>query len=454
MEILFLADNFPPECNAQASLVYERACYWVKWGARVTVLTCAPNFPDGNVYPGYKNDWYRVENVSGIRVIRVRTFIAANAGKVRRILDYLSFMVAAVIAGLFQPRPDIIVATSPQFFAAVGGWLLAFLRGLPFVMEVRDLWPDSIVAVGAMKLGFALRCVEKLELHLYRQAVAVVVLTPAFRDNLVRRGVPPQKVHVIMSGVDLSRYSPGDRDKCLATEWRIEPNHFVIGYIGTLGMAHGLRNVLDAAQHLTDPHIRFLLVGTGQEREELIAESRRRGINNIIFVPAQPKQMIRRFWSLCDVSLVHLRNAPLFETVIPSKIFESMGMGLSVLLAAPKGQASEIVDKERMGICVPAEDPQALAVAANELKLDEAKRQLFARNSLAAAARYSREQKSGEMLTMLNRLSADHRLNEPETMTASLSALAKQLNAYPRPTITYSPQNTEEEVKSQIHFSR
>jgi hypothetical protein len=137
MNILFLADNFPPERNAQASLVYERACYWVKWGATVTVITCAPNFPEGKVYAGYRNGWRSVEEVAGIRVVRVKTFIAPNAGKALRIIDYLSFMLAACVAGLFEARPDVIVATSPQFFAAVGGWLLAFLRLRPFVMEVR-----------------------------------------------------------------------------------------------------------------------------------------------------------------------------------------------------------------------------------------------------------------------------------------------------------------------------
>lgn len=427
MNILFLADNFPPERNAQASLVYERACYWVRWGARVTVITCAPNFPEGKVFPGYKNTWYQVEEMSGIRVVRVKTFIAPNSGTLRRILDYLSFMVAAVIAGLLEPRPDAIVATSPQFFCAVGGWLLSFLRYLPFVMEVRDLWPDSIVAVGAMRRNIALRLLEKLELLLYRKAASVVVLTPAFRSNLLARGVEPDKVHTIVSGVDLSRYSPLQRDHALAAEWMIEPQHFVIGYIGTFGMAHGLANVLDAAQLVGDRDIRFLLVGTGQARDELSAEIQKRCIENVILVPAQPKEVIRRFWSLCDVSLVHLRNTPLFRTVIPSKLFESMGMGLPVLLASPEGQASEIVNQEQMGVWVSAEDPQALASAAAELKRDQTLRRRLARNSLAAAVRYSREQKSREMWALLNSICGGRSLPESDATPSSLAALSQQV---------------------------
>jgi colanic acid biosynthesis glycosyl transferase WcaI len=428
MNILFLADNFPPERNAQASLVYERACYWVKWGAQVTVLTCAPNFPEGKVYPGYRNRWHQVEEISGIRVVRLKTFIAANSGHMRRILDYLSFLVAAVVAGLFERRPDVIVATSPQFFAAVGGWMLASLRRLPFVMEVRDLWPDSIVAVGAMKRNIALKWIEKLELLLYRKAAAVIVLTPAFRENLLSRAVPAEKVHVILSGVDLDRYSPVPRNHSLAEQWGMQPGDFVLGYIGTLGMAHGLKNVLDAAELVSDPDILFLLVGTGQQREELVAEAQRRGISNVLFVPAQPKEWIRDFWGLCDVSLVHLRDTPLFQTVIPSKIFESMGMGLPILIAAPKGQASGIVENEQVGCWVPAESPQALATAATELKNDCNLRRRFAQNSLAAAPRYSREHASHSMLALLKMVCGKDSPLNPEATLHTLQALSRQLS--------------------------
>jgi glycosyltransferase involved in cell wall biosynthesis len=294
-----------------------------------------------------------------------------------------------------------VVATSPQFFAAVGGWLLSALRGLPFVFEVRDLWPDSIVAVGAMRRSLALRSLEKLELFLYRRAAAVVVLTSAFRDNLLSRGVPDAKIHVILSGFDLSRYAPLARDGATAAQFGLSPGDFVIGYLGTFGMAHALRNVLDAAELVAGTPIKFLLAGTGKEREQLVAEAQRRGLGNVIFIPPQPKEDMPRIWSLCDISLVHLRNAPLFGTVIPSKIFESMGMGLPILLAAPEGEASRIVEEQGSGICVPAEAPQALASAASLLQLDRALREKLGRNSLAAAPRFSREKKSEEMLHVL-----------------------------------------------------
>lgn len=417
MNILFLADNFPPERNAQASRVYERACYWVRWGHSVTVLTCAPNFPEGKLFPGYKNRWYRVEEISGIRVIRVKTFIVPNAGTVLRTADYLSFMFSALIAGLFAARPDLVVATSPQFFAAVGGCALSILRRLPFVLEISDLWPDSIVAVGAMRRNLALRWLEKLELFLYRRAARIVVLTPAFRDNLVRRGVPLAKIDVVINGVDLQRYRPQPKDPSLLEDWGLGKPSLVVGYLGTHGMAHALENVLAAADLVKDSGIMFLFVGTGAARSRLIDEAERSGLHNVRFVPSQPKETMPALWSVCDVALVHLRNTPLFRTVIPSKIFEAMAMGLPILLTAPEGVASGIVTGERAGICVPAEDPQALAEAVAHLNSDHELLHELADRSAGAAPRHSREVQARCMLASLNS-AMGHQPESPQSRTA------------------------------------
>lgn len=401
MEILFLADNFPPEKNAQASRVYERACYWTRWGHAVTVITGAPNFPEGKVYPGYQNRWRQIEHMDGIRVVRVKTFMAANAGRLLRILDFLSYMLSALLFGLFERKPDVLVGTSPQFFTAIASWALSVIHNVPFVFELSDLWPDSVVAVGAMKRNLLVRLAEKMELFLYRQAAAIVALTQAFKDNLVRRGVPPRKVHVVLNGVDLARFQPSPKDRRLAQEIGIAPDEFVISYIGTHGMAHGLRNVLDAADLLGDTRIRFLFVGPGAEREKLIGEAQTRKLRNVTFVPAQPKNRMAAFWSLSDVALVHLKNTPVFETVIPSKIFEAMGMGLPVLLATPGGEARTIIENEGAGVWVAPGDPEALAKACRLLAgSPELVRRLAAR-SLRAAPGYSRERQARCMIEVL-----------------------------------------------------
>jgi glycosyltransferase involved in cell wall biosynthesis len=403
LNILFLADNFPPERNAQASRVFERACYWIRWGHSVTVITCAPNFPEGKVFPGYRNRWYQVEHIRGIRVVRVKTYIAANAGTYKRILDFLSYMVTAFLAGLLQSGPDVVVATSPQLFAAVAACALCFVRRRPFVLELSDLWPESVVAVGAMRHGLVLRWLEKLELFLYRRAVQIVALTAAFKNNLARRGVDPDKISVVVNGVELSMYSPRQKDPDLARRWGIEPQHFVVGYIGTLGLAHALENVLAAAALDGDPSIRFLFVGPGAERDKLAAMAAQRSLSNVIFIPAQPKERIPFFWGLCDLALVHLRNVPLFETVIPSKIFEAMGMGLPLLLASPKGEASQVLASTGAGIWVPPEDPHALHNAVVALKNNRSLGGELACRSRDSARLFTRERQARELLLILER---------------------------------------------------
>jgi len=404
--------------------VFERACYWVRWGHQVTVITTAPNFPEGRLLPGYRNRWRQDHTMDGIRVVRMKSYIAPNRGVARRSLDFLSFGATGLWGALTEERPDVIAATSPQFFAAVAGYAAGALRRLPFVFELGDLWPASIAAVGAVRQSAVLRMLERLELYLYRRSSAVVALTPAFKDNLVARGVPAEKIAVVMNGVDMSRYAPRPQDATLARQWGVE-NRFVVGYLGTHGMAHALDNVLNAADRLRgEPDIRFLLVGAGAERDRLLADARQRGLSNVVFQGVQPKSAMPDVWSLCDVALVHLKDSPVFAEVIPSKIFEAMGMGLPVLLAAPEGQASRIVLDDGAGVWVPAERPEALADAVTALRDDADARQALAQASLAAAPGHSREAQARQMLRVLELAAAGqgHRAGvEPTTVAAGSS---------------------------------
>ena len=423
VNILFLSENFPPETNAAATRVFERACYWVKAGHRVTVITSQPNFPEGKLFPGFENRWRHVEEISDIRVVRVKTFIAPNRGVVLRTIDFLSFMITGIWAGLFEPKPDVIAATSPQFFAAVAGWLLAGIRRVPFVFELGDLWPASITAVGAVRPGLALRLIEKLELHLYARAEAVVALTHAFKDNLTARGVDADKIAIIPNGVDLWRYAPRDRDAKLARQWDLD-GCFVVGYVGTHGMAHALGNVLDAAERLKDrDRIRFLLAGAGAERDTLINAAEQRNLDNVIFLPPQPKDAMPSVWSLCNIALVHLKNDPVFAGVIPSKMFEAMAMGLGVLLAAPEGEASQILLDDEAGVHVPAEDPEALAEAVTRLADDPEGLKVLAGKSLAAAASHTREYQARHMAAVLE-LAAERRGREAAKQATAVSRSA------------------------------
>lgn len=404
MHILFLTENFPPETNAAAARVYERATYWADWGHQVTVITCAPNFPNGKLFDGYHNTWYQTEEMTGIKVVRVKTYITANQGVIRRSLDFFSFLFTGFFAGLFQSKPDVIVATSPQFFAAVAGWSLGVARCRPFVFELGDLWPTSISAVGAMQNGFLLSTMERLELFLYRRSALVVALTHAFKANLVSRQIPAGQIQVVLNGVDLHRYGPRERSISLAAEWNIGEK-FVIGYVGTHGMAHGLQNVLDAAERLKEyTEILFLFVGAGAERDRLIHEAKSRGMSNVKFKQSQPKDLMPEIWSLCNVALVHLKNAPAFAEVMPSKIFEAMAMGLPILLVSPEGEASQLIGFHGAGSWVPAGNPEKLATTILSLSGDKDILSRYAQASLDAAQLHSREKQAQKMLSVFEQV--------------------------------------------------
>lgn len=402
MRILFLSDNFPPEGNAPATRLYEHATRWIRDGHAVTVITCAPNFPEGKLFDGYKNGWRRVEIIDGIRVVRVKTYITANEGFLKRTLDYMSFMLMGFLMGLFEPRPDVIVATSPQFFCAIGGWALAVAKWRPFVLELRDLWPASIIAVGAMKKGHVIRALERVELFLYRRAKAIVSVTHSFKEDLVSRGIDGNKIHVVINGVDLDRYEPRSRDVKLAQEFRLE-GKFVAGYMGTHGMAHALPQVLEAAEQLKHrDDIVFFFAGSGAARgqvEQLVAE---RMLKNVRLIPRQPKDRMPALWSLCDVSIVPLRDTPTFATVIPSKIFESMGMGVPILMSLPEGEATKIVRTTQSGLCVPPEDSMAMSEALMFLADNPDQLRKLACDARRAAPQFSRDTLAKEMLRVLN----------------------------------------------------
>jgi len=405
MHILFLSDNFRPESNAPAARLYEHAVRWVRAGHDVSVITCAPNFPEGKVYAGYKNRWRDVEWIDGIRVVRVKSFITANEGFLLRTLDYMSFMVSSFIFGLFERRPDVVVATSPQFFCAVGGWTLSVLRRLPFIFELRDLWPASIEAVGAMHSSWVLRALERLELFLYRRADAIVAVTESFRVDLVRRGISSEKIYVVMNGVDTEYFAPRPIDSELSTVFDTA-GKFVVGYLGTHGLAHNLPNVLESVAMLRDrSDIVFIFAGSGADRKRVEEIVREKDLTNVRLIPRQPKEVMPRLWSLCDLTLVPLRNSPVFSSVIPSKIFESMGMGVPIIISVPAGEAVDIVLASNAGVAVPPDDPVAMAQEIARLADDRKMLAEFKAAAAAAAAQYSRSAQAERMLGIIAKYS-------------------------------------------------
>jgi len=405
MHILFLTDNFPPETNAPASRTFEHARRWVQAGHRVTVVTGAPNFPSGKIHAGYRNAIWQRETLDGIDVVRLWTYITANEGFLKRTLDYVSFMAAAILACPFLPRPDVIVGTSPQFFTPCAALVVSWLRRRPFVFELRDLWPDSIVAVGAMRETAAIRLLRKLEYFLYRRASRIVSVTNSFKRVLVGNGIDPEKIAVVPNGVDLDAYLPGPKPIELEAKLGVA-GKFIAAYVGTVGMAHGIGTLLDAARRLRErADIAFVVVGTGAQQAELAETSRREGLDNVIFVGAVSKAEVRDYWRLCDVAVVLLRDTPLFRHVIPSKMFEAMGMERAIVLGV-KGESEEILLASGAGITIPPEDATALADAVAKLA-DERQRceTLGRRGRVFASEHFNRAKLAGMMLDELGKCS-------------------------------------------------
>ena len=406
MHILFLSDNFPPEVNAPASRTHEHCREWVAAGHQVTVITCAPNFPKGRVFDGYRNALWQCEVIDGIRVVRVWSYITTNVGFLGRFLDYVSFMLAATVASLCIRKVDVVVGTSPQFFTACAAWMVGGLKRRPWVFELRDLWPESIKAVGAMKNPTVIGLLEKLELFLYRRATRIVTVTHSFKRTLGARGIDTDKIDVITNGVDISRFSPRPKDKALMRDLAFE-GKFVAGYIGTHGMAHALETVLQAAQRLKampgGESFQFLFLGDGARKLDLQAQAAQMRLDNVVFVESVPKDEVARYWSVLDVSIIHLRRTELFTTVIPSKIFECMGMGLP-LLHGVAGESAEIVQREGVGLVFEPENVHQLVHHLLAMHGDAEARDGYRRSGPQAARRYDRRTLALEMLGILERV--------------------------------------------------
>ena len=373
MRILYLTHYFYPEGNAPATRVYEMSRRWAKMGHEVTVVTGVPNVPSGVVYEGYANRLLQSEVVDGVRTVRVWTYLAANQGAGRRILNYLSYMLFATVVSLWLRRPDVVIATSPQFFCGWAGVWLSRLRRLPFILEIRDIWPESIVVVGAMSNARLIRFLEWLEGRLYRAAGKIVTVGEGYRKQLEARGVPSLKVAVVPNGVDRELFAVRREASGLRSEYGLG-DAFVCSYLGTIGMGCGLSVVLRAARILRESRrndIKFLLVGDGAVREELEQRSRDENLQqHVVFTGRQSKHRMPDFLSISDACLVHLSRNELFRTVMPSKIFEAAAMAKPIVLGV-EGFAAEVVERAGAGICIQPENERELVSAVERLASDQ-----------------------------------------------------------------------------------
>jgi colanic acid biosynthesis glycosyl transferase WcaI len=410
MKILYVSQYFPPEMGAPSARVHELAKHWVKAGHRVTVLTGFPNHPTGIVPEAYRRRMWRIttrERADGIEVVRTWLYPAPNRRPGERMLNYSSFCVSACLRGMFLGRPDVVIATSPQLLVGLSGWWISRLKRCPLVFEVRDLWPESLLASGIGQEGSLLiRGLDEMTSFLYRHADRIVVVTEAFKADLTtRRGLPAERIDVIANGVETHEFYPRTDSQVLRQHLGLD-GRFVVSYIGTIGYAHGLEIILQAARRLQHslPTVLFLFVGEGAEKQKLQESAEREGMSNVRFLGQQPRDAIPPIISASDACLVLLRQAQLFTTVLPSKMLEFMACGRPVVLGVD-GHARRLLDRAEAGIYIPPGDSEALAQAVTALSRAPLLRARLGENGRSFVVKhYARPQQAWEYLGLLEGL--------------------------------------------------
>ncbi len=427
MKILYVSQYFPPEMGAPAARAAELSRHWAAAGHEVTVLTGFPNHPTGVVPVEYRDKFRRRvvrEKTDGVNVIRTWLLPFPNRRMHERMLNYTSFCVSAASTGLFLSRPDVVIATSPQLLVALAGWWLARCKRVPFVFEVRDLWPESLAAVGMGRSNSLLhRALAKIAGFLYRRSDRVVVVAPAFEDYLVEQwGVPREKIFVVENGVETRLFAPepftGEAQAALRRELGAE-GKVVVSYIGTMGMAHGLETIIAAAAQLrhANPEIVFLMVGEGAEKDRIAALARERGLTNLRFVDQQPHDKIPAYISASDVCVVLLKKTDLFKTVIPTKMLEFMSCARPVILGVD-GQARAILEEARAGLVIEPENAAALVTAIRYLAANQEVARDFGQNGREhILRRFSRQETAGKYIRVLEDL-----LKLPEPHSTEIAA--------------------------------
>jgi glycosyltransferase involved in cell wall biosynthesis len=407
VNILYVSQYFPPEMGAPAARAVELARHWVRAGHDVTVLTGFPNHPTGVVPPEWRsrlrNLVYR-EDVEGIRVVRTWLLPLPNRKAYERMLNYGSFCVSAALRGLEISRPDVVIATSPQLLVGLSGWWISLWQRVPFIFEVRDLWPESLSAVGMGKDSSLLhRFLGLIAGFLYRKANRIVVVTPAFKDHLIKYWqVASSRISIVENGVETELFSPNASESDLKRQLGLE-GKFVVSYIGTMGMAHGLDTLLEAAGALQSAHpeIAFLLVGEGADKKRIKATVSSRALDNIRLVDQKPREQIPAFICASDACLVLLKKTELFKTVVPTKMLEFMSCARPVILGVD-GQARKILEAAQAGVTIEPESTAALVKTIVALADDASSRRIFGANARKYIVEHcSREQTAKDYITVL-----------------------------------------------------
>jgi putative colanic acid biosynthesis glycosyltransferase WcaI len=365
LRILVLTQWYPPE---PAMLLQELAQTLLARGHDVTVLTGFPNYPSGRLYSGYHMRPWEREVLAGVPVVRVPLYPDHSRSGIRRTLNYASFALASTVLGPWLVKqPDVIFVYHPPLTIGLPAIILSWLWRAPFVLQIQDLWPETLNATGMLNNPRLLRWVGEFAQWVYSRATTILVISPGFRHNLLAKGVPEEKVRYISNWVDTDMYHPAEPDAGLAEELGLA-GRFNVMFAGNVGEAQGLETVIEAADLLRDDEeIQFVIVGEGIALPRLQEVTRARNLGNVRFLGRYPAQSMARLYALADVLLVHLRDDPLFRITIPHKVLAYLASGKPVL-AAVSGDVADMVTGEQAGVACPPSDPVALAAAVRQLR--------------------------------------------------------------------------------------
>ena len=413
MKILYVSQYYPPEIGAPSARVSELAERWSQSGHEVTVLTGFPNHPTGEVHPDYLKRWRRLffrEKVAGVDVVRTWLAPFPNRKPLERILNYTSFCVSAAFRGIFLRKPEVVIGTSPQLLVALAAWFIARVKRAPVIFEVRDIWPEGIIASGVGGENSTLaKALRKISVFLYKRCDLVVVVSPAFKTELVTKyGVDPSKIEIVMNGVETDLFSPEGDPAADAETLGFDPR-FLVSYIGTVGFAHGLGTLLDVAEVLREemPDVQFLVLGEGAEKESLEVAALARGLDNVRFISQRPREQIPAILRSSEICLVLLKRTNVFKTVIPTKMLEFMACGRALIVGVD-GQAREIVEEADAGVFAEPEDAAALVGAIRALHGNSDERRRLGGNGRGYIVdRMSRAATADRYLEVLTRIRED-----------------------------------------------
>lgn len=381
--ILLVSFRYPPETGAAATRLEALTTRWAKRGHDVTVLTTTPDYPDGEVYEGYHNEWLRRERRDGVEVVTTKSLPSSPSDHLlRRAIKYLWFTLYATLVGtIWLDRRDVVLATSPQPFAGLAGLAIARVRRVPFVFEVRDLWPESLVAMGEVDDETVIGILDRMTDFLYARADRVSVVAPGMQEVVVEGGADPADVWLHTNGIDHEFFDPAGADE--VDERDLFADNFVLSYVGTVGKAQGLEVVLEVAERLRAEEgyddVVFAFVGFGSRYDDLAARADERGLENLVFLGRRPKAEIPAYLAASHAAFIHTEGEDAFETMIPMKLYEALGAGLPVVMGA-RGDAVEILERADAGIAVTPGDADAIFEAVCDLYDDPERRREYGVN--------------------------------------------------------------------------